>query len=799
MDERTTRIDPLAPPEGSLPSGGDAPGTTRVSPDTLEPLTTRVSPFQPTASRLPLGTVPPGEVLCGDCVVERTLHPHETQRPGLYLCRAPEGRVVVKVAPMQFPPRLALWERLPSLRHLAVLRTFRTVEEDGYFYDVQEYCAGGTLGDRVPVPGSGFPPVPPEWVCGVLVPQINAALQYLHAQDIVHRDLKPANIYVQRGGENEQLVLADFDISSVLESSRTSRDTQRAAGTWLYTAPEAFPRFIDDHAGSRVGRISRACDYYSLGITLIELLVGTTSLHQCQLPDLFDFYLQGGRVEIPATLPGPLNVLLHGLLLRNRRLRWGGDEVDRWLANANTPEDLLRITNDEGYELSRASRPYRLKSRVAVDLAGLADAMFQEQEAAMEELLSADVLLHWIAGINSNIAREINRTREQYRMMPAYVLHVAIQRCDPTRPFIFFDDTEVYQAIDWLEHVEAIADGPEASAALCTDELLHQFEAWLRMKEAPEPALADAVARLRETPPATRLEEVGYLIQLDRPFTIAPQAQARTPKAFVAAAYGPPEAWRGKKRPVCYELAFQRWHEGGIEAWLRQRGLEAVAVQSRAVREQLPDHPFAAFETVLRLLDPKLPPVTVCAEGDSLGIVTIPFGRQRPGQLRYITRGPGMPFGAVVVSNEAPGVQVKDQVLSERAGEIAITFDSGFGQNTMHTYRAELTLDSGVATFAPSPVVIRYRVEFPLEITLLRVIIGFISGFLVLALPRLGLCRLGEPNVISLANRSLNTLWKDVTTGGYPLLDFALALGVLFCGVFLGLLIWFRMLKKSEV
>lgn len=241
----------------------------------------------------PLGVLPPGRILCGDCRVEHTRQPHESQRPGLYLCTAPEGRVMVKVAATQYPPKAELWQKLVFLHHPHVLRTYRTIEEGGFFYEVQAFCADGTVESLVPKPGTEVAPPSPEWIMETFIPQVSAALQYLHEQEIIHRDVKPANIYLHTISGYQVLVLGDFDISSVLETSRTSRDTQRTAGTWYYTAPEAFPRFVDDSTGGRRGRITRSSDYYSLGITIIELLLGTTSLHLCQLPDLFDFYLQG--------------------------------------------------------------------------------------------------------------------------------------------------------------------------------------------------------------------------------------------------------------------------------------------------------------------------------------------------------------------------------------------------------------------------------------------------------------------------------------------------------------------------
>jgi len=473
------------------------------------------------AALLPIGVLQSGAVLCGDCVVEKTLYPHETQRPGLYLCQAPEGQVIVKIAALNFPPRPELWHRLQFLNHPNILRTHRTIEENGYYYEVQEYCPCGTLADRVPTPDSGVKAVSGEWIEKVLVAQIFQAMKYLHAQEIIHRDIKPANIYVKQENGQDVLVLADFDISAVLEQTRTSRETNRAAGTWLYTAPEAFPRFVDDHASSRRGRITRSSDYYSLGITIIELLLGTTSLHQTQLPDLFDFYLQGGRVEIPAGIPGRVTTLLRGLLIRSRHTRWGPEEVERWLRGQTSDDDMKRIQDDEYFELARASRPYRLRDRQAVDLPGLAEAMFREPDVATEDLITGDILLNWIGGLDPTVAREIRRDRDRLFLFPEMVLHSAIMRCDPTRPFVFEDGAEAFTGEEWfaqaLQLVQQVKAPPET---VITPEMLMHLESWLRLKIEPEPALADAIAQIREAPPRVQFEEIAYLLQPERPFFV---------------------------------------------------------------------------------------------------------------------------------------------------------------------------------------------------------------------------------------------------------------------------------------
>jgi len=774
----------------------DASGTRRVTEaDLPTPRRAEGEPERP----LPLGVLPPGAVLCGDYTVEQPLIPHESQRPGVYLCRGPEGRVVVKVAALNFPPHPELWHRLVFLTHPHILRTYRVEQQGAYFFEVQEYCPNGTLADLVPAPGTGRSAPSAAWIEQVLVAQLHAALSYLHAQEIIHRDIKPANIYRKLEGDREVLVLADFDISSVLEQTRTSRDTARTAGTWLYTAPEAFPRFVDDHASSRRGRITRSSDYYALGITIIELLLGTTSLHLCQLPDLFDFYLQGGRVEVPAGIPGRLSLLLRGLLIRSRHTRWGPAEVERWLRNQTTDDDLRRIQDDEYFELARASRPYRLRERYAVDLPGLAEAMFREPDVATEDLITADILLNWIGGLDPAVAREIRRDRDRLYLYPALVLHSAIMRCDPTRPFIFPDGTEVTTKGDWLTAILAMAQRTGTTPeTVATPELVMQFEAWLRLQMAPEPAVADAVEQIRLGGSRGMLEEIAYLLQPERPFFIMRGVTAATPKDVAVLAYGKPEEWRGAQRPACYEAVYQRWRDGALCAWLRQRGLAQVAQQIDEIRQGLGEETYAAFETALRQLDPALPKVTVELNTAALANgCTLFHGRARRYALKYTARGPGMPFGTVTLIGARPGIALAEPLIRQREGTVELVFIAQADIPAGTTHWARLDFESTLAQLAGSPVRFSYRMTYPWEDTAKRVLAGAGIGAVLLGLPRMVLSLLTSGSS-SAEITDVGTLWEVVSQWQFPWWEYVVAFLLFLGALYVGLVIGLWLLRRSK-
>ena len=126
--DRTRRVD-LRP----------ADGTRRVMVD---------RPARP-SQVVPIGFLSSGEVLLGQYEVLETIHPHETERAGVFICRDGKRQVVVKVAALDHPPKAELWDRLQGLEHPHILKVFQTFEKEGHFCEVQEYCAGGSLSKKL--------------------------------------------------------------------------------------------------------------------------------------------------------------------------------------------------------------------------------------------------------------------------------------------------------------------------------------------------------------------------------------------------------------------------------------------------------------------------------------------------------------------------------------------------------------------------------------------------------------------------------------------------------------------------
>ena len=741
-EDFTKRVDDDRPG----PPSAAIDGTRRVVADQPLDGTRRVMGDEPPPSRLmPLGTLPPGHVLLDKYSVVETLNPHETERPGIFVCRDGDRKVVVKVAALRYPPKPDLWEKLPQLDHPNVLKVYEVRESGGFFYEVQEYCAGGSLKDWL-----GRQRFTPEWVMTFFVPQANDGLRYLHEQGIVHRDIKPANIYLKDKHQSSGMVLGDFDISSMLASDRTSRDTKRNAGTWEYMPPEAFPRFVDTATGSKAARVTRSADYYSLGITMIELVLGTTSLHASDLPDLFDFYLSGGQIELP-TKPPEFVRLLRGLLIRDRHKRWTDEQVTRWINRNNSLEDVQAILDDEYFSLRRAVTPYTIHYMHATDLAGLADVLSKNPVEAEQDLIQSDRVVDWVGTIDMNMSRAIDKDRRLWQSEPENCVFRCIMFLDRTRPFPIQGVGDVKSTKEWLEAVVHSGKGPEQIAAGPTSHAqVRMLDSWLHLKPDAEPELGDRVGSTLWHPSGLRFEEIAYIFDQTLPYSHESSALdllrlppgqrkgATTPREIVAQAYGSADDWKNGI-PKCYTDAFERWHQGFLSAWMRQHGLAALEARAKEAAEQLEDFPHAAFETYLRVLDNSHDSLRVQFDAaDFANVLNVPYGGVAAIRLRYTSIGPGIPFASLGLAHAHDGLRLEPLMLNKRDGFVTFTVDSNYKMPISRVPNmAGIDLTGGNCQLAGTKPVVRYRILPATERASQNILLGAIAGMVTLGLARI--------------------------------------------------------------
>ena len=141
-----------------------------------------------------------------------------------------------------------------------------TADEPSLFYLALESLPGVTLGQLLRSLSRSSTGVPLELVF-YIANGVLSALRHAHESLIVHRDVKPENIFLHTGEDPSKPwtpKLLDFGIGIILSEGRRTTTNTGFTGTYAYAAPEQF-------LGERV---TPACDIYSLGLVLYEMLAG---------------------------------------------------------------------------------------------------------------------------------------------------------------------------------------------------------------------------------------------------------------------------------------------------------------------------------------------------------------------------------------------------------------------------------------------------------------------------------------------------------------------------------------------
>ena len=235
-----------------------------------------------------------------------------TTEAQIYLTTRDGEKYILKYYYPFVKPKKKIIEKLRSFAHPDIVSVVDYGYHEERFFEILHFADGGSLADHLPIKDVKL--------LKRILRETTNALNYCHKNGIIHRDVKPANIFIMK---NKDILLGDFGIASVVNDEKQLRRTS-IFQTPIYAAPE----YKMTLRGETV--ISKAVDYYALGITVWELWSG--KLPPDGIDDLeFLRLMFEGAPPLPAGMNEEIAWLIKGLTTRDYKKRWGAEEVKKWL------------------------------------------------------------------------------------------------------------------------------------------------------------------------------------------------------------------------------------------------------------------------------------------------------------------------------------------------------------------------------------------------------------------------------------------------------------------------------------
>ncbi|MEQ4922290.1 protein kinase domain-containing protein [Proteus hauseri] len=386
------------------------------------------------------------EQLIGDWRLEQRINGVNSQRERYnvtHINTAQEGVLTLYLKGEEPDPAIYQVLNLISTEHVPVF--YEIGRWDNRVWHVTERLMGGSLSQFIKQ-GEFWQPDEIK----VLVAELGTAIAALTEHGVRHRALRPSNLMIRSREPLDIVVIEygsaclsefDLDIVSPLDISR-------------YSAPETL-----------AGGVSAASDWWSLGIILLEQLTHGECFNDIH-DNAFLIQVMTNGIELPDNLDADIQLLLRGLLCRDRLQRWQWKEVNAWLQGlvVQAPNIRNNSASQQYHQFQFAGNQFNQPDAFAMVAAE--DKYWNEAT----ELFVHGEITTWLSKFDNSDKQvaQLQALVEQQNIEPGLRFTLGLRILNPNMPLIY--QGEIITP-SWL------LENPQLGYQLICEPLAHEIEA----------------------------------------------------------------------------------------------------------------------------------------------------------------------------------------------------------------------------------------------------------------------------------------------------------------------------------